>query len=194
MIKKIYFLSAILLLSSLYGQKKEQLQIQNADLKKQIAVINQNLSKSRNESRLSLAYLENVNKKIVLREKVYGNTQKEKKFIEDDIYLRQLEINRQNKELGILRKNYSEVLVTAYKNKGMQNKVTFILSSKNIGEALRRVQYLKLYSEYQDRKAAEIGNASTLLKNSLTERQKSIKQKEILLVNQQTELTTITNH
>ena len=191
MIKKIYFLSAILFISSVFGQKKEQLQKQNADLKNQIAIINQNLSKTRNESRLSLAYLENVNKKIVLREKVYGNTQKEKKFIEDDIYLRQLEINRQNKELGILRKNYSEVLVTAYKNKGMQNKVTFILSSKNIGEALRRIQYLKLYSEYQDRKAAEIGNAAKLLKTSLTERQKSIKQKEILLANQQTELTTI---
>lgn len=191
MIKKIYFLSAILFISSVFGQKKEQLQKQNADLKNQIAIINQNLSKTRNESRLSLAYLENVNKKIVLREKVYGNTQKEKKFIEDDIYLRQLEINRQNKELGILRKNYSEVLVTAYKNKGMQNKVTFILSSKNIGEALRRIQYLKLYSEYQDRKAAEIGKAAQLLKTSLTERQKSIKQKEILLANQQTELTTI---
>ena len=181
----------MLLFSIIFGQKKEQLQKQNADLKKQISEINANLSKTRNESRLSVAYLNNVNKKIELREKVFDNTQKEKRFIEDDIYLRQLEINRQNKELAILRKNYADVLVTAYKNKGMQNKVTFILSSKNIGEALRRVQYLKLYSEYQDRKAAEIGNAAKLLKNSLTERQKSIKQKDILLVNQQTELSTI---
>lgn len=191
MIKKISFFAAFSLFIFAFGQDKDKLQKQNADLKKQISLINNNLSKTRNESRLSLAYLENVNKKIVLREKVYGNTQKEKRFIEDDIYLRQLEINRQNKELSVLRKNYSEVLVNAYKNKGMQNKVTFILSSKNIGEALRRVQYLKLYSEYQDKKAAEIGRASNLLKNSLTERQKSIKQKEILLANQQTELSTI---
>ena len=191
MSKKISFFFTLLLFSIIFGQKKEQLQKQNADLKKQISDINANLSKTRNESRLSVAYLNNVNKKIELREKVFDNTQKEKRFIEDDIYLRQLEINRQNKELAILRKNYADVLVTAYKNKGMQNKVTFILSSKNIGEALRRVQYLKLYSEYQDRKAAEIGNAAKLLKNSLTERQKSIKQKDILLVNQQTELSTI---
>jgi hypothetical protein len=177
MIKKIIISSAILLCGVVFGQTKEQLQKQNAELKIQIATINTTLAKTRSESRLSLAFLENVNKKIQLREKVYNNTQKEKRFIEDDIYLRQLEINRQNRELSVLRKNYAEVLVTAYKNKGMQNKVTFILSAKNIGQALRRVQYLKLYSEYQDRKATEIGNAAKLLKSSLTERQKSIKQK-----------------
>jgi hypothetical protein len=32
-------------------------------------------------------------------------------------------------------------LVNAYKNKGVQNKVTFILSAKNLG-SIRRVQYL----------------------------------------------------
>lgn len=191
MIKKLSFLTAILLFTLSFSQQKEQLQKQNAELKKQIAAINANLAKSRNESKLSLSYLEGVNKKIQLREKVYSNTQKEKRFIEDDIYLRQLEINRQNRELAILRKNYAQVLVNAYKNKGVQNKVTFILSSKSLGEAIRRVQYLKQYSDYQDRKAQEIGQAATLLKKSIEEKQKSVKQKEILLVNQQTELSTI---
>ncbi|MFP3594517.1 peptidoglycan DD-metalloendopeptidase family protein [Chryseobacterium sp. SIMBA_038] len=191
MIKKFSFLIGILLFSLQYGQKKEQLQSQNADLKKQIAQINSDLAKTRSESKLSIAYLTNVNKKLVLREKVYTNTQKEKRFIEDDIYLRQLEINRQNKELAILRKNYAEVLVNAYKNKGVQNKVTFILSAKNMGEAIRRVQYLKQYADYQDKKAAEISNAAAKIKNTITQRQKSIKDKEQLLVNQQKDLTTI---
>jgi len=191
MIKKISFLIGILLFSLQYGQKKEQLQKQNADLKKQIAQINSDLAKTRSESKLSISYLTNVNKKLALREKVYTNTQKEKRFIEDDIYLRQLEINRQNKELAVLRKNYAEVLVNAYKNKGVQNKVTFILSAKNMGEAIRRVQYLKQYADYQDKKAAEISNAAAQIKNTITQRQKSIKDKEQLLVNQQKDLTTI---
>lgn len=191
MIKKFSFLIGILLFSLQYGQKKEQLQKQNAELKKQIAQINSELAKTRNESKLSIAYLTNVNKKLALREKVYNNTQKEKRFIEDEIYLRQLEINRQNRELEILRRNYAEVLVNAYKNKGVQNKVTFILSSKNLGEAIRRVQYLKQYSDYQDKKAAEITDAATQIKKSIAQRQKSVKDKEVLLVNQQKDLTTI---
>lgn len=172
-------------------QNKEQLQKQNADLKKQIAQINSDLAKTRNESKLSLSYLNNVNQKLALREKVYNNTQKEKRFIEDEIYLRQLEINRQNRELAVLRKNYAQVLVNAYKSKGVQNKVTFILSSKSLGEALRRVRYLKKYSDYQDKKAAEITTAAQDLKKSVELKKKSATEKETLLVNQQKDLTTI---
>lgn len=191
MIKKFSFLIGILLFSLHSGQKKEQLQTQNAELKKQIAQINSDLAKTRNESKLSVSYLTSVNKKLALREKVYTNTQKEKRFIEDEIYLRQLEINRQNRELAVLRKNYAQVLVNAYKNNGVQNKVTFILSSKNFGEAMRRVQYLKQYSDYQDKKAAEITNAAVQLKKSVNLKQKSAYEKQNLLVNQQKDLTTI---
>ncbi|MCX8532013.1 murein hydrolase activator EnvC family protein [Chryseobacterium luquanense] len=192
MIKKISFLIGILLFGLQYGQQnKEQLQKQNADLKKQISQINSDLAKTRNESKLSLSYLNNVNKKLALREKVFNNTQKEKRFIEDEIYLRQLEINRQNRELAVLRKNYAQVLVNAYKNKGVQNKVTFILSSKSLGEALRRVQYLKQYSDYQDKKAAEITTAAVELKKSVAQKKKSATEKENLLLNQKKDLTTI---
>lgn len=192
MIKKVSFLIGILLFGLQYGQQtKEQLQKQNADLKKQISQINSDLAKTRNESKLSLSYLNNVNKKLALREKVYNNTQKEKRFIEDEIYLRQLEINKQNRELAVLRKNYAQVLVNAYKNKGVQNKVTFILSSKSLGEALRRVQYLKQYSDYQDKKAAEITTAAVELKKSVEQKKKSALEKENLLANQKKDLTTI---
>ncbi|WP_265427657.1 peptidoglycan DD-metalloendopeptidase family protein [Chryseobacterium sp. YIM B08800] len=192
MIKKISFLIGILLFGLQYGQQtKEQLQKQNADLKKQISQINSDLAKTRNESKLSISYLNNVNKKLALREKVYNNTQKEKRFIEDEIYLRQLEINRQNRELAVLRKNYAQVLVNAYKNKGVQNKVTFILSSKSLGEALRRVQYLKQYSDYQDKKAAEITTAAVALKKSIEQKKRSANEKENLLANQKKDLTTI---
>ena len=192
MIKKISFLIGILVFVLHFGQQnKEQLQKQNADLKKQIAQINSELAKTRNESKLSLSYLNNVNKKLALREKVYNNTQKEKRFIEDEIYLRQLEINKQNRELAVLRKNYAEVLVNAYKNKGVQNRVTFILSSKNLGEAIRRIQYLKQYSDYQDKKATEISNAALELKKSIEKKKASAAEKENLLVNQKKDLTAI---
>ena len=191
MIKRLSVFIGIFLFGILFSQKKEQLQKQNAELKKQISSINANLAKTQQNSKLSVAYLNEVNKKIQLREKVYTNTQKEKRLIEDDIYLRQLEINRQNRELAVLRKNYAEVLVKAYKNKGVQNKVTFILSSKNLGEALRRVQYLKDYSDYQDRKAAEISDAAKQLVKNVQLKKKSVTDKETILSNQQKDLLTI---
>jgi Tfp pilus assembly protein PilN len=61
MIKKFSFLIGILLFGLHHGQnqKKEQLQKQNAELKKQIAQINTDLAKTRSESKLSVAYLDN---------------------------------------------------------------------------------------------------------------------------------------
>ncbi len=194
MIKKVILFVGILITGLIFGQsgqKKEELQKQNAVLKKQIANINVELAKTQRESKLSLAYLTNVNKKLELREKVYNNTQKEKRYIEDEIYLRQLEINRQNRELAVLRKNYAEVLVNVYKNKGVQNKVTFILSAKNLGQAIRRIQYLKQYADYQDRKAEEISEAAAKMKQTLTLKQKSVNEKEVILANQQKDLNTI---
>lgn len=191
MIKSVSVLIGILLFGIFSAQKKELLQKQNNELKKQISAINANLAKTQQQSKLSISYLNEVQKKIQLREKVYTNTQKEKRLIEDEIYLRQLEINRQNRELAVLRKNYAEVLVKAYKNKGVQNKVTFILSSKNLGEALRRVQYLKDYSDYQDKKAAEISDVAKVLVQNINLKQKSVKDKEMILSNQQKDLLTI---
>lgn len=171
--------------------RKEQLQRQNAELKKQIANINAELAKAKGETKLSLAYLAGVNQKIALREKVVNNTQKEKRYIEDDIYKRQLEINKFNRELKVLRKDYADILVKAYKNKGVQNKVTFVLSSKNLGEALRRVQYIKQYGEYQDKKAAEITDKATQIKTSINLKQKSVKEKDALLNRQKQDLAVI---
>ena len=76
MIRRISLVCGILLFGFFFGQRKEQLQQQNEELKKQIASINNNLAKTKNESKLSVAYLNNVNKKIALREKVYNKPKK----------------------------------------------------------------------------------------------------------------------
>ena len=191
-LKRISLFIVILCANLLFSQRtKEDLQKQSAELKKQIALINAELAKAKDETKLSIAYLNNINKKISLREKVYNNTQKEKRFIEDDIYLRQLEINKLNRELKVLKEEYAKVLVNAYKSKGVQNKVTFILSSKGFGEAMRRVQYLKKYGEYQDKKSAEISDKAIQIKKTIALREKSKKEKENLLVKQNNELITI---
>lgn len=192
MTRKIIIIIGILASGLFFAQKKEELQKQNIALKKQIAGINKELAQTQRQSKLSISYLDNVEKKIGLREKVYNNTQKEKRLIEDEIYLRQLEINRQNRELAVLRKNYAEVLINAYKNKGVQNKVTFILSSKNLGEAIRRMQYLKDYADYQEKKAKEIRDAAQRMRQAVQMKEKSVNEKTILLSNQEKDLNTIT--
>ena len=60
-----------------------------------------------------------------------------------------------------------------------------------MGEALRRIQYLKDYSDYQDKKAAEISTAAKVLQQNVALKQKSVQDKEMILSNQQKDLLTI---
>ena len=46
-------------------RSKEDLQRQNAELKKQIETINANLAKAKSEARLSISYLNDINKKTL---------------------------------------------------------------------------------------------------------------------------------
>ena len=80
--------------------------------------------------------------------------------------------------------------MNAYKNKGVQNKVTFILSAKNLGEAIRRVQYLKQYSDYQDKKQLKL-QMPLISSKTIAQKQNSVKAKENLLINQQKDRATI---
>ncbi len=173
------------------AQKKEELQRQRTLLEKEINEINTNLSKQKNEAKLSIAYITAVDQKIGIREKIYNTTVKEKTAIEDEIYLRQLEINRQQRELENLRTNYAKVLITAYKNRGIQNKLIFILSSKNLGQAIRRIEYLRKYSEFQDKKVAQITEAAKNLGIAISLKKSSIQEKDKNLISQKVDLQKI---
>jgi outer membrane lipoprotein-sorting protein len=62
MIKKLSFFISILVFGIAFAQKdKEQLQKQNAELKKQISSLNATLNQTKQESKLSIAYLNAVN-------------------------------------------------------------------------------------------------------------------------------------
>lgn len=114
-----------------------------------------------------------------------NNLSKEKRFIEDEIYLTQLEINKLSRELVELKKEYKQVLVRAYKNKSVENKLLFVLSSKSLGEAYRRIKYLEKYSAFQLGQANEIIGKQTDIQHKKAQKEKA-KDEKAKVLSQQT--------
>jgi len=164
---------------------KENLQKQNAQLKKEILQLNQALKKNKENSKLNVEYVQNLSKKIETQTKLVRNLSKEKRFIEDEIYLTQLEINKLSRELEVLKEDYKKVLIKAYKNRSADNKLLFVLSSKSLGEAYRRVKYLEKYSDFQLAQADEIIGKTTDIKAKKDAREKAKQEKEKVLTQQQ---------
>jgi len=164
--------------------QKEKLQQQNSSLKKEISGLNKDLQKNQSESKTSLLYVQNLDKKITAQSQLMTGLTKEKRYIEDEIYLTQLEINKLSRELVELRKEYKEILVKAYKNKSVENKLLFVLSSESLSQAFRRIKYIEKYSEYQLGKADEILAKTKQIEKEKAAREKSKQEKETLLAQQ----------
>lgn len=184
-----FVLSTILLTLSLsvFAQvpyNKTNLQQQNAQLKKEILNLNKQLQENQKNSKLNVEYVQNLSKKIQVQTKLVGNLSKEKRFIEDEIYLTQLEINKLSRELVELKKDYKQVLVRAYKNKSVENKLLFVLSSKSLGEAYRRIKYLEKYSAFQLGQANEIIGKQTDIQTKKAKKEKAKQDKDKVLSQQ----------
>lgn len=164
---------------------KENLQKQNAQLKKEILQLGQALKKNQESSKLSVEYVQNLSKKIDTQVQLVGNLSKEKRFLEDEIYLTQLEINKLSRELNVLKDDYKDILIKAYKNRSADNKLLFILSSKSVSQAYRRVKYLEKYSDFQLAKAQEIIGKTTDIKSKQDAKEKAKQDKDKVLTQQQ---------
>ena len=171
-----------------FGQqpyKKEELRKQSRALSNQIAQLNKSLNENRSGSTKSILYIKNLEKKIDAQSELVSIATKERKVLEDEIYLSQLEINKLKRELGELKKEYKDVLVKSYKNKGLQNKVLFVLSSKSFTEAFRRIKYLERYSGFQGEKADEIEQKQKEIERTIASRENAMREKQNVLAKQQ---------
>lgn len=188
MTKRIF----LVLLCSLMGvvawaqpSQKERLRQQSQELRNQIAALNKVLNENRSGSQKSLLYIKSLEEKIKAQNQLVNNANREKRFLDDEIYLAQLEINHLNREMAELKKEYKDVLVNAYKNKSLQNKVVFVLGSKNFTEAYRRLKYLEKYSNFQGEKAEEIKAKQAEIEQTIAVREDAKKEKEMLLAREQ---------
>ncbi len=155
-------------------QRKAQIQQEIRDNEKLLQSV-----KKKEKSALSIVIVQA--NKIKLKEKLINTTEKQTKLLSNDIYINQLQINKLNKELSILKEDYAKMIVKSYKSRSEQSRAMFILSSNSFLQAYKRAQYMKQYTNYRKMQGDEISSKS----NQLTDHnqklgvQKTAKQKLI---------------
>ena len=119
--------------------------------------------------------------KIKLKEKLINTTEKQAKLLSNDIYINQMQINKLNRELVVLKEDYAEMILKSYKSRSEQSRAMFILSSDSFLQAYKRAQYMKQYTNYRKMQGDEIKSKSDQITvyNEKLGSQKSAKQKLI---------------
>ena len=167
--------------------KQEKLEEQKAQIQKEIAAFKALLSDEKKKEKSVLSQLAEQKARIRLSEKLISTTAKQKRLLEDDIYLTQLEINKLNRELKVLKDDYSKMIVKSYKSRNDKSRVMFVLSSQNFLQAYKRIQYMKQYASYRKMQGDEIVEKQEKLNVAKTRLEKSKVEKEKVLVENQKE-------
>jgi murein hydrolase activator len=175
----LFVLTGAALMAQTAEQKK--LEQRKAQIQKEIKDLNSLISKENKKEKSALTLISESEAKIKLSEKLISTTNKQTRILTDEIYLNQIRINKMRRELVVLKEDYANTLVKAYKSRNEQSRIMFILSSKSFLEAYRRIQYMKQYASFRKIQGNEIRTKMAELEKTINTLESQKKEKITLV-------------
>ena len=145
------------------AQDTRRQETRKAQLEKEIAVINRQLKDNARSSSRALTDLSLVRRKISARQELIAESDREIRALDDSMKVKQREIDRLQARHDTLSLYYNRLVRSAYKNRDSRIWYMYILSSQNIGQAVRRFGYLKGLSRNMSDQAKRIQEAAAEL-------------------------------
>ena len=156
-------LGLLLLGAAASAQDTRRQESRKAQLEKEIAVINKQLKDNAQSSSRALTDLSLVRRKISARQELIAESDREIHALDDSIRVKQKEIDRLQARHDTLSQYYNRLVRSAYKNRDSRIWYMYILSSENIGQAVRRFGYLKGLSKNMSDQARQIQETAAVL-------------------------------
>ena len=145
------------------AQDTRRQESRKAQLEKEIAAINRQLKDNARSSSRALTDLSLVRRKIAARQELIAESDREIRALDDSMKVRQQEIDRLQARHDTLSLYYNRLVRGAYKNRDSRLWYMYILSSENIGQAVRRFGYLKGLSRNMSEQAKHIQETAAAL-------------------------------
>ena len=188
-----------------YPQKISDISSKQNDLKKiksEISTLEKAIQKKSKKEKETYSQLQNYDKQKFLLGKIITRYRTEEKQKENQISLTEMKINSLSEEISRLQTNYAKYVNAVYR-RGKQSDLAVIFDSESISQALRRIFYLKKFSERREKDLVafeknknELLAAKVLLKKAKEEKSLLVEKKtneETVLKKKSTERKKILN-
>ncbi|NOR74275.1 MAG: peptidoglycan DD-metalloendopeptidase family protein [Draconibacterium sp.] len=174
----IYFIT---LCSISFGQSITDLQKKKQDAANEIKYTSRLLKEVQKNEQSSLSRLQLLNNKINQRNTIIHSINGEIDVYQEFIENNSMVIELLNTDIKQIKKEYAELIRSAYRNRNAYDNVLFLLSAENVNQAHRRFLYLKRYTTYRENQAEIILAIQLVLNKKIVtlEEQKVTKQKLI---------------
>mgnify|MGYP000424577459 CR=1 FL=1 len=167
-----------------FSQSIEELQKQKKNAENEIEYTSKLLNEIQKNQKLSLNRIQLLNNQINKRNSVISTINKEIEIYQQFIDNNTLAIKLMNNDIEEIKKEYAELIRSAYKNRNAYDQILLLLSAENLNQAYRRHLYMKHYTVYR-KNQAEIIDA---IQQSLNKKAEKLEEQKLIKVQLITEI------
>ena len=152
---------------TLRSQDTSSQESRRAALRKEIAQLEQQLKENQAQSNNALGELKLVRKQVAIRRELLSESDLLIRQLADTIAARQAEADRLRDRVDTLEGYYRRLIRSAYKNRDARMWYSYLLSSKDLGQASRRFVYLRDLSGTMNTQARRLNQMRERLQDEL---------------------------
>lgn len=177
----VFLFFSLLIFAPIYGQTQSELEQQRISIQKEIENIGERLQQTREYRKEALNNYLSLQAKMQKRAQLIETLEKEKDLLSKRVERTTDVIASLEEDTKILEREYGALLRQALRQKLSDSYISFIFSSKDFNEALKRWRYLNQYRAYRARQAQIIRETKqSLLRKKETLDKLSVEKEKIL--------------
>ena len=143
------------------------MEARKAQLEREIAELNRQIRGLAGKKETAMSELELTRSKISARKELITETENIIRALDDSVKVRELEAERLARRRDTLSMHYSRLVRSAYVNRDSRVWYMYILSSDNLGQAMRRYAYLRGFARNLNAQATKIAEVTASLEEEM---------------------------
>ena len=148
-------------------KSKAQLEREKRENLNRIQEASRILEQTKQQKEASLGQLNAIKEKITVQKKVINNISSELNFIESDVKQTETVVGSMQTDLQKLKAEYATMIYRASKTANSYNKLMFLFAADSFNQFVRRLTYLRQYTESRKKQVTQINHLTTNLGQKL---------------------------
>ncbi|WP_320054856.1 peptidoglycan DD-metalloendopeptidase family protein [uncultured Acetobacteroides sp.] len=171
-----------------FSQSLKELQDQKRIADREINKINEQLSATMLEKNSTLKQAALINSKIQKRKKLIDNIDKQVIIVTKNIQVKTDTVYCLRLDIDTLKVSYANTLKHAYKMRNSNSVVALVFASSDLHQAIRRMKYLRSYSNFRIQQAKSIEQKQQILNVEIVDLNSKKRSLEVLLADKNKEI------
>lgn len=170
-----------------WSQSAEALEKKINSIQKDIKLAEKLLKETSKNKETTINQVSLLQTQIKQRESLIRTYQNQVNALNRDIQKNKNEIAALKKDLTLFQKEYANLLLIAYRNKGKTNNLLFIFSSEDFNQAMRRMRYIRELNDLVKVKIEEIKDTQEKINEQLEKNESNRREIEKVMAKEKEE-------